>query len=428
MQTPEKRWQLLLVADDGRIVPFKRFRRLAIALILLLVIMILLCAGLGWQWAAERSRHDRTRKELAELRQTADQLKNSNKRLIAALATAEIRPEPVVATALPARKEIADTASADGKTATATTDPSPKDDNPTPEVPVALAPVRPTLSIVSPRITIDDQRQRLLLRLRIDSDGEASMPVTGRFVAVLSAPAGEPPAWISIPPVALPDGRPSGSDGQEFSVSQSVDVEAQAPVPRDTSLYSVARVYLFDGEGGLLLEETFPVALPAPPAPTVPAPTPTVPPVPQESKTPAAVQPQPVAPKKPSPVTLGNLSVSFDKVGSRFQAQVPIRTDGSQTSPVEGTCVVVLKNDQVRPNRWLTLPDVPLVDGIPAGKGGHQFKIRKYVRLEISRKGPTSHPGYQRATAYVFSPEGEMLLEKSFPINVRPVDGAKATP
>ncbi|GAB6907880.1 hypothetical protein DESC_460039 [Desulfosarcina cetonica] len=420
MQTPEKRWQLLLVADDGRIVPFKRFRGLAIALIVLLVLMILLCAGLGWQWAAERSSHARTREQLAKLRQTADQLKNSHKRLIAALATAQTRPEPVTTAVPPDRKETADTAPADGKTVSDTTD-APLKDQATPEVPAVLAPVKPRLSIVSPRITLDAQRQRLLLRLRIDSDGEASMPVTGRFVAVLSAPAGETPAWISIPPMALPEGRPSGSDGQEFSVSQSVDVEAQAPVPKDASLYSVAKVYLFDGDGDLLLEETFPVALPAPPAPTVP-------PVPQESKTPAAVQPQPVAPKRPSPVTLGDLSVAFDKVGSRFQAKVPIRTDGSQTSPVAGTCVVVLKNDQVPPDRWLTLPDVPLVDGIPAGKGGHAFKIRKYVRLEISRKGPTSHPGYQHATAYVFSPEGEMLLEKTFPIHVRPVDGAKASP
>lgn len=105
MQTPEKRWQLLLVADDGRIVPFKRFRGLAIALIVLLVLMILLCAGLGWQWAAERSSHARTREQLAKLRQTADQLKNSHKRLIAALATAQTRPEPVTTAVPPDRKE-----------------------------------------------------------------------------------------------------------------------------------------------------------------------------------------------------------------------------------------------------------------------------------------------------------------------------------
>ena len=60
MAKPEKRWQLLLVADDGRIIPFKRIKGIAVTLAILLVILGLVCAGLGWQLTAEKVRHRRT--------------------------------------------------------------------------------------------------------------------------------------------------------------------------------------------------------------------------------------------------------------------------------------------------------------------------------------------------------------------------------
>ena len=57
MAPPEKRWQLLLVADDGRIIPFKRIKGIAVTLLGLLVVLALACAGLGWLWTVERVRH-----------------------------------------------------------------------------------------------------------------------------------------------------------------------------------------------------------------------------------------------------------------------------------------------------------------------------------------------------------------------------------
>jgi hypothetical protein len=54
MAKHENRWQLLLVADDGRIIPFKRIRGMVLTLIILLVLLGLICAGLAWQLTAEK--------------------------------------------------------------------------------------------------------------------------------------------------------------------------------------------------------------------------------------------------------------------------------------------------------------------------------------------------------------------------------------
>ena len=66
MARPEKRWQLLLVADDGRIVPFRRIKGIAVTLAVLIVILALVCAGLGWKLTAEKVRHGNTREQLVD--------------------------------------------------------------------------------------------------------------------------------------------------------------------------------------------------------------------------------------------------------------------------------------------------------------------------------------------------------------------------
>jgi hypothetical protein len=66
MAKPEKRWQLLLVADDGRIIPFKRIKGMVMTLTVLLVLLVLICAGLAWQLTAEKVRHRRTADQLAD--------------------------------------------------------------------------------------------------------------------------------------------------------------------------------------------------------------------------------------------------------------------------------------------------------------------------------------------------------------------------
>ena len=85
MATSEKRWQLLLVADDGRIIPFKRIKGLVVTLAILLVALGLICAGLGWQLTAEKVRHGRTQDQLADANHQLDRYKSENELITAEL-------------------------------------------------------------------------------------------------------------------------------------------------------------------------------------------------------------------------------------------------------------------------------------------------------------------------------------------------------
>ena len=93
MAKPEKRWQLLLVADDGRIVPFKRIKGMVITLAVLMVILGLVCVGLGWQWTAEKVRHGNTRDQLADANRQLNHYKEEVELITTELVLAQVRME-----------------------------------------------------------------------------------------------------------------------------------------------------------------------------------------------------------------------------------------------------------------------------------------------------------------------------------------------
>jgi len=75
MTTPEKRWQLLLVADDGRIIPFKHIKGIALTLLVLLIVAGVGCAGLGWLLTEEKISHRQTIDQLALARERRPAIK-----------------------------------------------------------------------------------------------------------------------------------------------------------------------------------------------------------------------------------------------------------------------------------------------------------------------------------------------------------------
>jgi hypothetical protein len=70
---------------------------------------------------------------------------------------------------------------------------------------------------------------------------------------------------------------------------------------------------------------------------------------------------------------------------------------------------------------WLPIPWMPLVDGRPTGKKrGHSFGIKYFKTMRVSTRSPKFADKFQTASVYVFTKEGDLLLEKGFPIKLPP--------
>lgn len=309
MAKPEKRWQLLLVADDGRIIPFKRVKGIAVTLTILLVLLGLACAGLGWQLTALKVRHRKALDQLADANRQAAHHKSERELITAELVLAEARmekagllvakpqsrdsqPKPLKTTDIVSASDIAIDGGAKGPASAATTSPTAVQQ---PTVPPAATPVanvssktvpedapaestatpqQPAVALGDLELKHDTGNQLLLARFQVKNTGPRSSPVAGRCVVVLKNDPLDPEAWLAMPGVSLVNGKPDGERGQPFKISRFREMKIEAMGPKDPSAFKTATVYVFDSTGAALLEQDFSVALPAPKKKSQPVTTP----------------------------------------------------------------------------------------------------------------------------------------------------------
>lgn len=299
MTKPEKRWQLLLVADDGRIVPFTRIKGIALALVTLLVVLGVACAGLGWRLSVEKTRFRRVHEQLTEANRQVSHYKNAHEWVAAELVLAEARMEkaglpvsrrrprstdsPVadIASAEPLSEEtvvgdrmeaptVADStgnaAAADSVAVNPSGSPPPET---IPAAPVEAAPAEaavqpetPVVALGTLTVTHDALKNRFLARFRVKNTGPRSQPVAGRCVVVLKGDGMGIGTWLAMPDVALDNGKPDGSRGQVFKISRFIDMTIEAAGRTDPAVIDTATVYVFDRSGNPLLKKDFPIDLP----------------------------------------------------------------------------------------------------------------------------------------------------------------------
>jgi len=442
MAKPEKRWQLLLVADDGRIVPFKRIKGIVITLAVLMVILGLVCAGLGWQLTVEKVQHGNTRDQLADANRQLDHYKDEVELITTELVLAQVRMEkaglPVtrrherIPQQASLKRAESEAAAVSGKTegeATETgaskqeTAEKPKGPEPSADMPEAAAgdadrssdteqasTQKPPAVVLGDLVVKHDRGKRVLsARFRVKNNDPRSGKVAGQCVVVLQKEGLEARSWLSMPKIALENGIPDGKSGRAFKISKFVDMEIMVPVEMDPSVFDVARVYVFEPSGAVIVHKDYPVVLPAPLSASVPKPKP--------APSPSGATDAEPQPERPA-VLLSDLKVTFDAATKVLLAQFKVSNNGSRSTPVSGRCVVVLKNGQDDPETWLAMPLVKLVDGKPQGTRGQAFRIARFRNMQIKTRGMNDPSVFKTAAVYVFDTSGAKLLEQSFPIDL----------
>ena len=392
MTRPEKRWQLLLMADDGRIIPFKRIKGIAVTLVILLVLLGLVCAGLGWQLTAETVRHRKTRDQLTDANRQAAHYKSEHELITAELVLAEARMEKA-GLAIPRRREripqqpvktvdvepVPDTKTHDGEketelAATASPIAAKQPSVPPAATPVAkvakktapeAAPAEVTAKPEQPAVALGDLEMKhdagkksLLAQFRVKNTGPRSSPVAGRCVVVLKNDQMDRQAWLAMPDVTLVNGKPDGEQGQAFMISRYRDMTIEAMEQADPSSFTTAIVYVFDTSGAKILEKDFPIDLPAPKPETEPVPTPAAKPAAESATTdtPAVPLESPSAnmpvnqqtPVKGSGEAAGNLPMATPADAGTGPAPQPDPTNAPVDDPSLSEGVEPVKKEDAR--------------------------------------------------------------------------------
>lgn len=117
-------------------------------------------------------------------------------------------------------------------------------------------------------------------------------------------------------------------------------------------------------------------------------------------------------------VAIENFQISNLSATNRLGIRFKIKNTTLNSQRVSGHTIVVLKGEQTN---WLPIPWMPLVDGRPTGKQrGHSFGINYFKTMRLSIQSPKFPENFQTASVYVFTREGQLLLEKAYPVKLPP--------
>jgi len=123
---------------------------------------------------------------------------------------------------------------------------------------------------------------------------------------------------------------------------------------------------------------------------------------------------------KPLRVTVDKFNIYHKPDINTLIMEFTLRKIGSKTELVSGDVVVVLKDDEVKMDNWITVPSGAVVsEQLSRKKKGHAFSIYRFVTLKFKVKGETSPDRFKIATVFVFSRKGDLMLKKDFPIKIK---------
>ena len=126
-----------------------------------------------------------------------------------------------------------------------------------------------------------------------------------------------------------------------------------------------------------------------------------------------------LADEKPAIVSVDNFNVYYDKNNNILNIQYIIVKKTFFNEKIAGHTVAVLKNNVVNQNEWIVLPQSDLIKGKPSGKTGQRFIISNLKKVNFKITQIANPNQFNKATIFVFSKKGELLLEKDFPILIK---------
>lgn len=267
-----KRWTLLFVGDQGKVVTIRWFRGVVTLWVSVLVLAVIASGILYYLYRHSRNNNVSLRRSLDNTQQQIVGLRSDKEVLMAQLVMAETDMERLRARMSPksiekapgnqqedrAKKEPPSNRQVIPQTAAAVPWPEGKSLPGAPPADPATQEKDLKVSIeelnVSHEAASDTFRAQFILR----NTGPDSNLVSGYTAVILKKLNTQPDNWLTLPTLKLAEGVPAGDKkGQYFSIARFKTVRFMVKSKMDPRQFNTATVYVFDENKDLLLEKNF---------------------------------------------------------------------------------------------------------------------------------------------------------------------------
>jgi len=272
----ERYWSLMLVGDQGRIIPFKRFKGIAIGFIVILILALTALTVLSLLYWRQAETITGLQERLAQLKQQTDQLRDEKDVLLARLVIEEKIPveETPSTKAVDEDEDDEQKDLSAGEIAGDRSQAENRSNSQNPEPIQQAAPntetepeVKLGARIERFEVTYHSNQSILQAQFRIYNDSQPKEPLSGRVVVVFKQEDDPPLKWITVPRVQMVHGVPDGRRGKIFRIRNYRTMTLKAYGLKPPIRYNVAGVYVYSAEGDLILNQEFGFAIEPPPEP-----------------------------------------------------------------------------------------------------------------------------------------------------------------
>lgn len=427
MTRSDKRWQLLFVADDGRIIPFKHIKGIALLLLILVVLLALACAGLGWKVAKETILYHKTLDQLATAQTEIEEYKRKVEVVTAELILAEARmlkaglaveqrsssSLPQTASSEEQKPQVAqepDTAEAEQQGAQAEKENQVLQPAPTiakqasnnapekgkePKAVISKAP--PSVEVGELKLDQNLSVGKVTTTFRLSNKGPRSSPAKGWCLVVLKSNPRDKTTWMGLPGGTLAKGAPEAEKGKKFKVSRFVDVDLKGPLADQMLPITKATVFIFNEAGSLVIEKDYPIFQRP------------VQSIANSSSTNTGGGPD---------VDLSDFEIHQEASSRTIKALFRLKNKNSKSGPVSGRYMVILKNEKMTPDTWAALPAGAIAGGKPNVEQGQSFKISRFKNMQVEAAVEGDPSRFDKVVLHIFDTNAAVLLEKAYSIRL----------
>jgi hypothetical protein len=262
-----RRWTVLFIGDHGKVIAFKRVKTL---IVLALGVLATALAAVAVLLVVNQGLHGRTRdlqdRLQAALRQV-ESLGRERDLLTAHVVLVETKMKETLSGIGRAAGERKGAPAGTEKPSAAAAARAEDAEGASEAVPAGAEVRAPifsgeTVVVEGFAAAFNPARQAIDIKYRLVASGTGRRPAAGHVIVVFKSDQLEPEAWLAMPRVELPKGRPSGAQkGYSFSINHSKAFAQSLPVPKNTPGFTAAVFYVFSNEGQLMLAREYAVKL-----------------------------------------------------------------------------------------------------------------------------------------------------------------------
>ncbi len=254
----KKRWTLLMIADNGKVVMLKGYKFFLGGLFALLLTATGVAIALSYLYMNLKSENTHLIADSSEAKQQVDELKDEMDLLMARLIVTESKIESIHAEdpPPPAKKD-----SAKNDVATVTTTPPPLA-KPPEKVEDDVNQTSNIVEIKNFKVFRIQGTSNLRVRFDIKKIAPGNEAISGRTFIILKKKGDPQEAWSILPSVSLRNGIPALKHrGQFFSISRFKHVNYKVDNFAFAKEYDTGTVIVFSTTGEMILKNTIPFKL-----------------------------------------------------------------------------------------------------------------------------------------------------------------------